>query len=1150
MKKRYYIFINILFLSLLTTFSATGQFSDASALKDGIIYKIGIEKTGVYKLSYEWLKIRLGDDFAKITSPRQIKIYGNGGGMLPELIATPRVDDLQENAIQIVGSEDGTFDPNDYLLFYAEGADKQVYSNNDKLLIVQKNAFDTQNFYYLKISDESNKKMERQESIDNTDYTTNAFDDVIHFEEEKVNLLDAFNQSQGSGKRWYGDIFKNQKSYTYNFEFPNRIPAEKVKIKAVLAARNRSNSTFSINVEGTTLVSSTIVNTNSSFAEPSEAQYANIGILKGDFAVAEDKANLKVTYQGEEGWLDYITLNVRRKLVFSNEQLRFRDTRSVDFTTTTFELQSATPNLEVWNITNPLAPIKQVFSTTGNTIQFGISTASVIKEFVAFAPAQAFAPTSMTKISNQNIHGLPEVDMVIVFHPLFRAQAARLAEHRKNYSNFSVDTVDINALYNEFSSGRQDPTAIRDFARMLHKKYSRFKYLLLLGDGSFDYRNIGKRGSNFIPVYETDDSESPITAFPSDDYFALLDDAEGFDLRGDIDIAVGRLPVKTEVEAKIVVDKIIRYDLGANAFGDWRKRVAFVADDEDGRLHIGDSDRIANILATKNPAYNQEKIYFDAFPQQSTSGGQAFPLATEAIDQALFRGVLAINYLGHGGSQGWAQERVLDKNRGDIRNWNNSERLPVFITATCSFSGYDDPNQVTAGEEVLLTANGGGIALFTTVRAVYANSNATLVRSVFDTMFQKVDGRRPTLGEIIISAKNGSSVGRSENSRKFTLLGDPAQQLALPLYNVVATRINGKTINTTSTDTLKALQQVVIEGEIQDEFANLVTSFQGELSTSIFDKVVEYSTLGQDPSSDKFNFKLQKNIVFKGNASVTAGRFRFTFVVPKDINFEYGVGKFSFYAKDTARKNDALGYYDNIIIGSTNQDAKLDDKGPDIKVFMNNEDFVAGDVTGANPILLVQLEDNNGINITGNSIGHDLEAVLDDNTQNTYLLNDYYQSELDNYRKGTVRFPLSDLEEGLHRIRVKAWDVANNASEAGTEFVVATDAKTALTQVMNFPNPFSEFTCFTFKHHFINETLEVQIEIFSLDGKLVKTIKESIFASDFFVNKENCISWDGKSDSGLELSKGMYLYRVRLRTSNFDTNIFKESSLEKLVLIK
>lgn len=1149
MKKIQYISYNILWLCLLGSFSAIAQFADASVLNDGIIYKMGIEKTGVYRLSYEWLKSRLGNDFASIVSPRQIKIYGNGDGMLPELIATPRVDDLQENTVQIVGGEDGRFDAGDYILFYAENADQQIYNINDKLFTLQKNTFDNYNYYFLKISDESNRKIEQQESLENTTYTTSTFDEVIHFEEEKLNLLDAFNQAQGSGKRWYGDLFKNQKSYTYDFDVPNRVTTEKIKIKAVLAARNRSNSNFNINVEGTTLVSSSITNTNSSFSEPSEAQYANIGILKGEFAATQDKVSIKVNYPGEEGWLDYITLNARRKLVLGNQQLRFRDAQSINFASTTFELQGTTKDLEIWDVTQPLSAVRQAFSSIGNTIRFGVPTSS-IKEFVAFTPEQAFEPVSIEKIANQNIHGLQELDMVIVFHPLFRAQAARLAEHRNTYSKFNVDTVNIFALYNEFSSGRQDPTAIRDFARMMHKKYPRFKYLLLFGDGSFDYRNIGKRGGNFIPVYETDDSESPITAFPSDDYFVLLGDNEGFDLRGDIDIAVGRLPVKTALEARQVTDKIIRYDTSVNTFGDWRKRVAFVADDEDRNLHVKDTDRIADTLFSNHPVFNQEKIYLDAFPQQSTSGGQGFPLATEAIEQALFRGVLAINYLGHGGSQGWAQERVLDKNRGDIRNWNNADRLPVFITATCSFSGYDDPNQVTAGEEVLLTPNGGGIALLTTVRAVFASSNATLIRAVFDTMFQNVEGRRPTLGEIIISAKNGSSVGRSENSRKFTLLGDPAQPLALPLYRVATTHINQQPVETAGTDTLSALERVVVEGEIRDEDENLATWFNGDLVTTIFDKAIKYSTLAQDASSEKLNFRLQKNVIFKGNASVKSGRFRLEFVVPKDINFEFGEGKFSFYAKDLTNKVDASGYYDNIIIGGTYQQAQVDQQGPKVEVFMNNENFVFGGNTNPNPILLVKLEDDNGINVTGNSIGHDLEAVLDEDTKNTYLLNDYYQSELDNYQKGTVRFPLSNLAEGLHSIRVKAWDVANNPAEGFTEFVVAENAKSALRQVMNFPNPFYDFTCFTFEHDFVNESLEVQIEIFSVDGKLVKSIQESIFANDFSVTQENCIRWDGKSDSGLDLGKGIYLYRVKLYPSTSNGEALQESNLEKLVIIK
>ncbi len=601
-----------------------------------------------------------------------------------------------------------------------------------------------------------------------------------------------------------------------------------------------------------------------------------------------------------------------------------------------------------------------------------------------------------------------------------------------------------------------------------------------------------------------------------------------------------------------MVDKIINYETNPATFGDWRNRIAFIADDEDGNLHIRDTDsKIADLTEKQYPNFNQEKIYLDAFPQVSTAGGEGFPLATEAIDRNIFRGVLAVNYLGHGGSKGWAQERVLDKDRGDIRQWNNFDKLPVFITATCSFAGFDDRNQVTAGEEVLLTPDGGGIALLTTVRAVFASSNARLVQTVFDTMFTKINGDLPALGQIMQFGKNSSTIGNGANSRKFMLLGDPAMQLALPRHNVLTTHINGVDVRTNPADTLRALQKVTIEGEIRDDNGQLLTNFNGEVFPTIFDKEVPYTTLSQDPGSPPFDFTLQKNIIFKGRASVRSGRFQFTFVVPKDINFTFGKGRISYYAADKTSRMDAAGHSEDIIIGGTDTDALADDEGPQVDVFMNSEDFVFGSITNESPTLLVKLTDDNGINIAGNSIGHDLEGILNENTKETIVLNDFYESELDDYTRGEVRYPLSSLKDGRYQIRVRAWDVANNVSEGYTEFVVASSSEVALKHVLNYPNPFVNTTCFQFEHNLANQELDVLINIYTVSGRLVKTLEKRIFADGFIVANNSCIEWDGTDDFGDQLARGVYIYRVHVRAINTGTTERSgESDFEKLVILK
>jgi hypothetical protein len=550
---------------------------------------------------------------------------------------------------------------------------------------------------------------------------------------------------------------------------------------------------------------------------------------------------------------------------------------------------------------------------------------------------------------------------------------------------------------------------------------------------------------------------------------------------------------------------------------------------------------------TNHPILNVDKVYFDAFQQVPTSGGARYPKVQETINREMYRGLLALSYMGHGGGRGWAQERVLTNS--DIARWENEHKLPLFVTATCSFAGYDGAGYTSAGEQVFLKADGGAIALFTTVRAVYTNSNFALNKAAMDQLFVLSDNLRPTMGEILRLSKNtNASATFTENSRKFTMLGDPSQYLAIPILNVATTAINGQAVSAVP-DTIRALQTVTVSGAVTDNNGNVVSDFNGIVYPTIYDKEVTLYTLGQDfPKSTVRAFDLQRNIIFKGRASVTNGLFTFTFVVPKDINYEYAKGKISYYAENQSQ-TDARGYFDNIIIGGTDPNGIQDDQGPLVEVFMNTEEFISGGVTDPNPTLLVKLSDDHGINVVGNSIGHDLSGVIDQNTQNTYILNDFYEAALNDYTKGTIRYPLYDIEEGLHQVTVKAWDVANNSAEGFTEFLVTNGEKAALDHVLNYPNPFTTSTCFQFEHNMANQMLDVQGQIFTVSGKLAKTITAQVDATGYRVTDE--IKWDGKDDYGDQLAKGVYLYKVKVNSlSDPSGQSSGESDFEKLVILK
>jgi hypothetical protein len=1124
----------------------------SSVLSDGDIYKFSVDKPGVYKLDFDFLKNKLGIPVENI-DPKTIKIYGNGGGILPELTNATRPDDLTENAIEVVGEDDGKFDAGDYVLFYGQGPDIWYFDNSKQTFSYPKNFYDVKNYYFLKIGGTNGLRIQDQASLTGATYSTSTFSDFIRYEKESYNLLHDWIAGQGSGRQFFSDYYKvkTEDDFSAQLQVPNLVPNEPVELSAGFAGRisSNNNGNFTITANGKTMTSGNISGTPGS---PTDV-YARATSIADEFTPTTGELSIKLKFNRpenafNEGWLDFIELNLRRQLVMVGDQMHFRDLRSMGNPVSQFKLGNATAGLTVWNISDPLQPKRQEANLSGAELSFGANT-DTLAEFIAFSNAGYLQAEVVGKIENQNYHGLKDVNLAIVYYKDFKDDAERLAEHRRQFSGLNVATVDVEKLYNEFSSGRKDATAIRDFARMLYERdTAAFRAMILFGDASFDSRDIYHLGGDFVPTLETPLSLNPIFSYPTDDYYTLLSDGEGLNLStGALDIAVGRIPVKEASEARVVVDKIIYYDVEPQNLRDWRNRIAFVGDDEDSNTHTDSADQIAKRISHKNPNLNIDKVYLDAYPQVSTSGGVRVPLATDAINNDVFKGVLAMIYLGHGGTKGWAQERILKIE--DILSWRNLEKMPIIITATCSFAGYDNPAFVTAGELCLLNEKGGAIALYTTVRPVFAGDNANLTEKAVDTLFYKLNNERPTIGEVLRLSKN--KLGNDSNTQKFTLLGDPMQKLALPNFQVATTSINGHSIDSAIIDTISALQKVTITGEVRSDDGALLTNFNGVVYPTIYDKSIEYQTLAQDAGSPLFKFDLQKNIIFKGRASVTAGKFSFTFVVPKDIDYSFGNCKLSYYAADEGKMEDAAGNYQSMIVGGTAKGEFTDDQGPKVEVFMNNESFVFGGITSPNPVLVAKLEDDNGINVIGNSVGHDLAGILDKNSQNTYKLNDFYEAALDDYKKGEVRYPLYSLAEGRHQIKVQAWDIANNPAEGYTEFVVATSSEVALKHVLNYPNPFTTSTKFMFEHNQAGQELDVMVQIYSVSGRLIKTLEQRIISEGYRLGDGEGIQWDGRDDYGDQLAKGVYVYKVKVKSVNTgDVTLEGESDFEKLVILK
>ena len=1113
-----------------------------SMLSTGKWYKFGVYQAGVYKLDYSFLK-KLGISVDAV-NPANIRIFGHRGGMLPELAGADREDDVREIPIKVISANATTFGAADYVLAYLPGPEKWTYNTTKQMFLPQKHLYsDTKDFFITTDNGNGARINTVNASVLPETKTISTYNDYAFLEDDKVNIAH-------SGRQFLGDEFGGITDKNYHFSMPNLITSQPVKLNIAVVGKSETNgSVFNISTDNATNQYSIFIPNVANNIDIKDAgtfverQLTLFNILS-DFTI-----NLNYNRNGDyntKGWLDYLQINATSTLKYNGQPLSFRNINSVGIgVISKFIIQNINPNVEVWDVTNPFNIQKINYQLSGNTATFNYATDS-LKEFVAVENSSAI-PEAMGSISNQNLHALPQQDMLIITRNALWQQAQALAQFHQNNDHLRVAVVDVNQIFNEFSSGNNDITAVRDFVKMFYDRAAGNtadmpKYLLFIGDGSYNNKALG---DFLLPTYQSYKTYESLETYSSDDYFGLLDNSEGANVINTatelLDIAVGRIPADEVDKAQAAVDKVKAY-YANTAYGDWRNQGTFIADDEDNDIHEADANEIADLYKNAQKNMNIDKIYLDAFQQQSSSGGSTYPAVNDAINKKIFTGTLFFNYVGHGGPAGLAAERVLTVD--DISQWTNATKLPLFITATCEFAPYDKDEGYTAGERVLFKQDGGGIALVTTTRVVYSDRNKIMNKNFMQQMVNAYHNETIKLGDIICKAKNLSNT--NDGNRKFTLLGDPAIRLAFPKYNIVATKINNQ-LFTAPHDTLKALSKIKIEGEIQDNNNNLMPNFNGIVSVSIYDKTKSINTLVNDPvtpdnpnGSTPFSFDLQKNIIYKAKVSATSGKFEFTFLVPKDIDYNYGFGKLSLYANSDT--TDAAGYNTNVIIGGAYDTLISDNKGPDVDVFMDNDKFVFGGITDETPRIYCKVYDKYGINTSGNGIGHDINAILDKNTKNIYVLNDFYEAKLNDVTHGIINYPLAKLTTGRHTLEVKAWNVLNVSGEGYTEFIVEHKANLALAHVLNYPNPFTTHTRFMFEHNKPGVSLDVKIEIFTVSGKVVKTILKNINTDGYRVDD---ITWDGLDDYGDKIGKGVYIYRVTLQ----DDEGKKVSQYQKLVIL-
>ncbi len=1110
-----------------------------SVLATGQWFRFSVTQDGIYKIDASMLKAA-GIDISSIT-PRTIKIYGHQGGMLAESNAVPKMPDLPENAIQVIGENDGIFHDADYILFYAQAPHKWKYDPSENRFVHEMNIYSDKTFFFLTFGGLDGMRMgttpDGNSLVPDANASFNWFDYFMFHDDEKENICN-------EGRVVLGERFDQNLSYSFNHNLPNISTNKSLTVYFSGVATSPSSSEITMRINGA--VSKVI---DYPLYPGGETCYSNPGPGSGSTNTTNPSVDLSFSYNkpntSSKAWLDYYELYCSRKLIFSESFMPFQNIQSATASVAEYRLSNLPASYRLFDVSDPLSvKVQQVF-TDNSEFVFRNNPTGLIRRYV-LSDGNTLAPNYEGKVANQNLHGTGITQFIIVSPPEFMDASNKLADFHRTHDNISVRVVTPQQIYNEFSSGSQDISAIRDY--FLHVYYSntnptnQLRYAMFMGDASYDYKDKIANNSNFVPTYESEPN-SGINGFYfcSDDFFGFLDPLDGkWASNQKLEIPVNRLPVASPSEAMSMVNKIMHYKDVAS-LGDWRTYVTFCADDAEEdweKDFVRDFEEMYKNIDTSFKNLNVRKVYLDAFKQQNLGGSERYPEAQEAIKKEFEKGTLIFNYIGHGGEEYLAHEKVIDIPM--INAMNNINNLPVFFTATCEFSRYDDGKRKSAGEYVITNPNGGSIAMFTTVRLVYVTDNANLTKYFWsDCAFTKIAGKWPTLGEIYKKLKNRSD--QSSNDFNFTLFADPALTMNYPEHVIIIDSINQTGINSQK-DTIKALSKVKFSGHIEDLLGQKLTGFNGSILPTVYDKPSVFYTLSNDMPNQPLPFGLYSSILYKGENSVVNGLYSFSFVVPKDINYNYGFGKISMYAKNGI--TDANGHFRDLIVGGASENAAKDVNGPQLELFVDDYTFVSGGLTDNTPLLLARVFDENGVNTSGNGIGRDVVAIIDKGTpgEKRYVLNSFYQAKLNSYTTGDLRYQLEELADGMHTYTLKVWDVYNNSSEATIEFLIKNNEDLRINNLLNYPNPFSTNTTFHFDHNRAGENLNVVITILTISGKVLKTIEQTIPSAGGHVSE---IQWNGRDDYDDKPSKGVYIYKIVVSTEDGK----KAEKVEKLVIL-
>ena len=1096
------LFIAFWVLVSLPMMAGIHSYAERSVLADGHWVKIRVSESGVCRMSFSELR-------SAGLEPSQVRVFGYGGAQKEQDFSKRNIDDLPQVPVYV---------GEDYILFYVQGPISWTY--NGSRFAHTRNTYS--DFGYYLLSDDAGAMLPFPEaeavSGSPTDVTYYSYYQVQ--DKDSVNLIDRTGVS-GGGRTFYGEQFAAGQTRTFTFSTPYA-NGDNSSVYIDMAANAATTSTVKAQLNNTSSKSIYI----SSIPDHYTFGVAGTISMNG----ASEEQNQRVTMQfvnsnaGALAWLNYIEITTPSELVMTGSYMGIRSLVNRNTTNPVrFLLRNTTASTQIWDVTD-LAAIQRMPTTMVDDQLAWVGTqADGVHEYIAVnTDGTKFVQAEVVgEVKNQNLHALSNIDYIIICPEGYEDVSEDLAKAHEAKQAITYAIVTDQQVYNEFSSGTPDATAYRWLMKMLYDRAKNGigqqpRWLLLMGHGTFDNRKLLRNsGTSLLLTYQSKNSVNEIKAYATDDYFAYLDDNEGaIDTQGRMDIGVGRLPVESLDEARTTVDKLIQY-IRNEQTGKWKNQLVYLADDGENGTHTETAEKSAELVRIKNPDFIVHKIFLDAYPQEVNASGESYPLAKNRVLNLLKNGVLFFDYSGHGGYNAITNESIL--NLKDIAGMTNKNQA-FWLFATCNFAQCDAGKR-SAAETAVLNPKGGAIGILAATRTVYAPQNTNLNRSVCDTLFGHSDVFHydMTLGEAILIGKN--LLGSDENKLAYVLLGDPCMRLNYPTDYHVETL--------TEMDTLNALSVQHVEGRIIDEDLNTVSDFNGKVDITIYDKMQSIPTrdndnAGGDPRVVAYND--YPNTIFSGATDVKDGLFNYTFMVPKDIRYNFNNGRIVYYAvtADSLETAEAVGHFEQFIIGGSGSIVTIDTVGPEMEIYLNSPAFRNGDKTYATPRFFANLYDENGINTAGAGIGHDLMLIIDDDPKMIYSLNEYFTAANNSYQAGQVSYLMEELANGPHSLTFRAWDLLNNSTTKSLNFIVEAGLDPSIYNVTTYPNPVQQSGVV---HLIVNydqpdELIETEIYLYNTAGQMVYSHKQ---------DNPDAVSINLPA---LGLNTGVYIYSVKIKSAS------------------